>query len=140
MVQWCHGSPGILPTLVKWYKITKNDTYLQQAHMAHHFIASHGLLKKGYGICHGVAGNAMMFIKLLQVTSHQPQYQAMYEQHLQKFATFMLQDQHKLVSVPDNPCSLFEGIAGAVIVLHQIRQVLQSKSPLCEHFPAFDYL
>ena len=45
--------------------------YLEEAKKCGEAIWSRGLLKKGYGICHGTAGNAYAFLELFNVTNNQ---------------------------------------------------------------------
>lgn len=49
-------------------QIYQDENYLQTALQCGEVIWSRGLLKKGYGICHGVAGNAYAFLSLFQQT------------------------------------------------------------------------
>lgn len=69
-----------------------------------------GLLKKGPGICHGVAGSAYVFLTLYRLTGYAD------EKHLHRamhFSEFM--DSHEFkrgARTPDTPYSLFEGLAG----------------------------
>lgn len=49
-------------------QIYEDKNYLTTAIQCGEVIWSRGLLKKGYGICHGVAGNAYTFLSLFQQT------------------------------------------------------------------------
>jgi hypothetical protein len=79
-VQFCHGSPGVLPLLFEipsfirvldpiqnllglkniwkeeFLRKTKNSIYHGMQN-----IWAEGLLKKGFGLCHGISGNAFAF-------------------------------------------------------------------------------
>lgn len=50
------------------FKVFKNERYLNTAVQCGEVIWQRGLLKKGCGICHGVAGNAYSFLSLFQLT------------------------------------------------------------------------
>ena len=50
-----------------------DQRYLQAAVRCGEVVWRHGLLRKGYGLCHGVAGNAYTFLQLLRVTG-KPEY------------------------------------------------------------------
>lgn len=49
-------------------KVFGKEKYLDAALKCGEVVWSHGLLKKGYGICHGVAGNAYTFLCLFRQT------------------------------------------------------------------------
>lgn len=46
----------------------KDEKYLKLALGAGEVVWQRGLLRKGYSICHGVAGNAYSFLDLYQTT------------------------------------------------------------------------
>ncbi|CAN0431393.1 unnamed protein product, partial [Ectocarpus fasciculatus] len=64
LVQWCHGSPGIIPMLTKAHEVFEDDRYLEMARRSSEVVWKRGLLTKGNGICHGVAGNGYAFLSL----------------------------------------------------------------------------
>jgi lantibiotic modifying enzyme len=66
LVHFCHGAPGIVTALSKFYEMFPEigislalkeviDTNLKH-------IWKYGVLKKGFGLCHGISGNAYAFI------------------------------------------------------------------------------
>ena len=87
-----------------------------------------GLLKKGPGICHGVAGSGYVFLLMFRLTGDNR-----YLHRANKFAEF-LQDQQFLseASTPDCPWSLYEGLAGTLCFVADLLQ------PDKAHFPFFD--
>lgn len=60
LVHWCHGAPGVVYLLAKAYLTWKDDKYLQAMRRCADLTWQKGLLRKGPGICHGVAGNASL--------------------------------------------------------------------------------
>lgn len=50
------------------YQVFNDQKYLKLALDAGEVVWQRGLLKKGYSICHGVAGNAYCFLDLYQTT------------------------------------------------------------------------
>ena len=52
-------------------KVFGKEKYLDAALKCGEVVWRHGLLKKGYGICHGVAGNAYTFLSLFKQTGDQ---------------------------------------------------------------------
>ena len=63
LVQWCHGAPGIVTGLADFPagKSPDMDAMLIQAG---NMTWKAGPLAKGYGLCHGTAGNGYAFLKL----------------------------------------------------------------------------
>ncbi|XP_046745140.1 lanC-like protein 2 isoform X2 [Diprion similis] len=68
LVHWCHGAPSMTMLFCQAYQVFANPEYLRVALECGDVVWSRGLLKKGYGICHGVAGNAYTFLYLYQTT------------------------------------------------------------------------
>lgn len=54
--------------IINGYKVFGKDKYLSAALKCGEAVWSRGILKKGYGICHGVAGNAYTFLCLYKQT------------------------------------------------------------------------
>jgi hypothetical protein len=67
LVQWCHGSPGIVTAFADFPKQRSSvvDDLLVQAG---NLVWSAGPLTKGHGLCHGTAGNGYAFLKLYRRT------------------------------------------------------------------------
>jgi hypothetical protein len=68
LMQWCHGAPGVVTGLSDFPpKFSSDlDTMLIGAGLA---IWEAGPLAKGYGLCHGTAGNGYAFLKLYERTA-----------------------------------------------------------------------
>lgn len=58
----------IIYLLILLSKVYGHAEYLQLALECGDIIWKRGLLRKGYSICHGVAGNAYCFLELYQTT------------------------------------------------------------------------
>ncbi len=88
---------------------------------------------KGYGLCHGAAGNAYAFLRLYQLSGGRDSrwlYRAV------KFAEWcsLQYGRHEELGVrtnADRPYSLFEGLAGTLHFLVDIQRPLEAR------FPAF---
>lgn len=95
---------SLQPYLVQLLQVFENPEYLQVAVECGEVVWSRGLLKKGYGLCHGVAGNAYNFLYLFQSTKDLKHlYRAC------KFAEWCMDYGIHESRVPDRPFSLFEG-------------------------------
>ncbi len=141
LVQWSHGAPGHVLLLTQMGRKTQSQSYLEVAKdLSASVIQPRGLLRKGVGLCHGIAGNAFCFLSLanavreLQGDGHAAsEINASYE-----FANFALDhyyDYDDLKFVPDRPFSLYEGIAGLcclLLALVEGREGPSSKFPLYE--------
>lgn len=90
-----------------------------------------GLLKR-IGICHGISGNAYVFLSLYRLTGK--------EEYLYKskaFACFLHDRAHTFISEGimhkgDHPFSLFEGIAGMAHLFLDILEPSESRFPAYE--------
>jgi len=67
LMQWCHGAPGVVAALTDFpsQRSSEMDAMLNGAGNA---IWKAGPLSKGYGLCHGTAGNGYAFLKLYRRT------------------------------------------------------------------------
>ncbi|KAL2328241.1 hypothetical protein Fmac_021668 [Flemingia macrophylla] len=131
LVHWCHGAPGIALTLVKAAKVFGDKEFLDAATEAGEVVWNRGLLKK-VGICHGISGNAYVFLSLYQLTGN-----VKYLYRAKAFACFLLDRAHKLISRGemhggDRPYSLFEGFGGMAYLF------LDMLDPSLSKFPAYE--
>lgn len=127
LVHWCHGSPGVVYMLLQAYKVFGGQEYLENALQCGEVVWRYGLLKKGYGLCHGAAGNAYTFLTLYRHTQD--------PKHLYRacmFAEWCLNYGKHGCRTPDTPFSLFEGMAGTIYFLADLLQPMRAK------FPAFE--
>ena len=119
---------GIVYLFARAFLYWKDDKYLDACLRCGEVTWQKGLLKKGPGICHGVAGSGYVFLLLYRLTSN--------EKHLHRakqFAEFLYTEEYQRgARTPDSPYSLYEGIAGAACFLADLTQ------PLKAEFPFFD--
>ncbi|KAL6254955.1 hypothetical protein P5V15_014297 [Pogonomyrmex californicus] len=127
LVQWCHGAPGIAVLFCLAYKIFEDSTFLETAIQCGEVTWQRGLLRKGYSICHGVAGNGYTFLHLFQQTKD-----IKYLYRACKFAEWCFHYGSHQNQSPDRPFSLFEGLAGVIYFLLDVQQ------PHLAKFPAYD--
>ncbi|BFF96349.1 lanC-like protein 3 homolog [Drosophila madeirensis] len=128
LVHWCHGAPGIVYVLAKTHLIFKEERYLLAMRRSADFVWRRGVLRKGPGLCHGVAGNGYVFLLLFRLT-----HEMMYLYRAHKFVELLSSEEFKQKArTPDRPHSLFEGVAGTVCYLVDLLQPEQA------HFPFMD--
>ncbi|XP_065862131.1 lanC-like protein GCR2 [Euphorbia lathyris] len=131
LVHWCHGAPGVALTLVKAAEVFGDKEFLQAAVEAGDVVWKRGLLKR-VGICHGISGNAYVFLSLYRLTGDMK-----YLHRAKAFACFLHDKAEKLISEGkmhggDRPYSLFEGIGGMAYLFFDIIQPSQARFPAYE--------
>lgn len=125
LVHWCHGAPGVIYTQIEAYKVFGEEKYLNSAIESSNVIWQRGILRKGYGLCHGTAGNGYAFLALYNLTKD-----IMQLNRAIKFASFCAgYGSHQLTRIPDSPWSLFEGLAGTIIYMFDLTEPLKGKFP-----------
>ncbi|KAK7494624.1 hypothetical protein BaRGS_00014022 [Batillaria attramentaria] len=120
-----HGLAGIFYTLLLVYG---DKRYLDAAEKCCDVAWKRGLLKKGYGLCHGVAGNAYAFLAMFRLTKDQK-----YLYRACKFAEWCFDYGKHGCRTPDHPYSMFEGMAGTVYYLVDLLD------PMNAQFPAYEF-
>lgn len=91
-------------------------------------IWNRGLLRR-VGICHGVSGNAYVFLSLYRATGNKE-----FLYRAKAFACFLFDRAHRLIAEGemhggDNPYSLFEGIGGMAYLLLDMSKPTDAKFP-----------
>ncbi|KAH8415300.1 hypothetical protein KR222_002097 [Zaprionus bogoriensis] len=130
LVHWCHGAPGAVYVMAKAYLIFKEDKYLLSLRRAADLVWKKGFLRKGPGICHGVAGNGYVFLLLFRLTNDM---KYLYRAH--KFMELLTNAEFKQrARVPDRPHSLYEGVAGTVCFLVDLLEPEQAYFPFMDVF------
>ena len=104
-----------------WLKVFKSKKYLQAAERCADVIWKRGLLKAGYGLCHGVSGNAYAFLAMYQETGD-----VEYLKKAKRFCNFACDYGRHGCPTPDSPFSLFEGMSGVVYFLDDMEKVLDN--------------
>lgn len=125
LVQWCHGSPGHVLLLAQMARTTQNVAYLDTAKdLAASVIQPRGLLKKGCGLCHGISGNAFVFLSLANAErtlrgggDGHDHVSEQWTNATYEYANFALDHLIDIQDVPDRPYSLYEGMAGLSCLL-----------------------
>ncbi|KAJ0968949.1 hypothetical protein J5N97_021826 [Dioscorea zingiberensis] len=131
LVHWCHGAPGLALTLNKAALVFQEEQFLQAAIDAAEVVWNRGLLKR-VGICHGVSGNAHVFLSLYRSTGN---FECLYR--AKAFACFLLDKANQLIAERkmhsgDRPYSLFEGQAGMAYLFFNMVKPSESQFPAYE--------
>jgi hypothetical protein len=125
LIQLCHGIPGLLLLLAA----ARHNKAFRQLHWDKSWdeaitlgcvkVWEEGLLSKGGGLCHGIAGNAIPLLLLQKGVSTSKETDEILRRGL---AMLLLaretppyaesNAEGRIFRTPDNPYSLFEGLAG----------------------------
>ncbi|KAL3313364.1 hypothetical protein Ciccas_008034, partial [Cichlidogyrus casuarinus] len=108
LIHWCHGASGAIILYAKAFRVWNDAKYLKACEACANLIWRRGFLKKGPGICHGVAGSGYAFLLMHRLTGEQV--------WLDRAIAFAALQQQPSISKqqrqPDHPLSLYEGSAG----------------------------
>ena len=104
-----------------------------------------GLLRKGVGLCHGIAGSvyALLSASVVLDTSESSNRQFFIQAvHLAHLATFHRRmTRSKEMRLPDHPWSIYEGLAGMCCAWAEVLHHLGSQgTPLSSGMPGYDDL
>ena len=142
----CHGAPG-LPALIAAAIEADGDAdgaLLEAARRAGEVVWERGVILKGNGLCHGVAGNGYAFLSLHRLTGEPEQleraraFAALLEEPALPEAISRQPDpQRRVRGKPDSPLSLMEGAAGVLCYLLDVHRAAQGASD-AEGFPGWE--
>ena len=127
-VHWCSGSPAAVFLFARAHEVFGDATYLETARRAAEHVWRHGLLKKGNGICHGVAGNGYAFLALHRRTGDPRDLHRALHFARHSWSERVTREQR----TPDRPWSLYEGLMGTLCFY------LDCLEPERARFPAFE--
>ncbi|CAH1169532.1 unnamed protein product [Phaedon cochleariae] len=130
LVHWCHGAGGTAYMMAKAYLVFKEEKYLNSLRLMADLIWEKGLLKKGPGICHGVAGNGYVFLLLYRLTREPKSlYRA-----IQFYKFLGTEEFQNGARTPDAPYSLYEGLAGTACFFADLTSPLHATFPFLDVF------
>ncbi|KRY10622.1 LanC-like protein 2 [Trichinella patagoniensis] len=124
LVHWCHGAPGFIHMFIQAYAIYGKEEYFKEAVACADVIWARGLLKKGYGLCHGTAGNGYAFLAMYQLTDD-----LKYLHRALKFAEWIFDYGKHGCRIADRPYSLYEGLAGTIYYLVDLLKPKEAAFP-----------
>jgi len=152
LVQWCHGSPGALFLCAATQRRYPHFPNLsEEASLAARVTWQEGLLRKGPGLCHGIGGNAYALLCCYQIARSSDPNAIEYLQRALAFADFQVSRSKAVpdagmasaidrvpwllyvegTRIPDNPYSLYEGIAGFGCLLVDLLLPREARMPPC---------
>jgi len=140
-VHWCHGASGLPGLLCAAMDACgdENGILREAALQAGSVVWERGVVLKGHGLCHGIAGNGYAFLSLYRLTGDANQLQRAHgfaallgDPAVQAAIAKQPDEQRKMPGVPDSPRSLMEGSAGVLCFL------LDVITPNTAAFPAWE--
>ncbi|RHZ77182.1 hypothetical protein Glove_184g23 [Diversispora epigaea] len=119
LIQFCHGAPGICLLACKAYEFYKEEKYLKLATETAKYVYSQGYGHKGVGLCHGISGNAYVFLSVYRLTKDLQYFQWAIE-----YAEVCTQWEERILNkefrLSDRPWSFWEGLGGTVCLLSDL--------------------
>lgn len=133
LIQWCHGAPAVLilvsilfrrantsRTISRMLPDASREAMREAVIKGAHIVYTRGLLRKGTGLCHGVAGSVFALLAAAEAfaTTDGVDSPLVVDQHKRAAHLAVLAaDWQRLtsegtMSTPDRPCSLYEGLSG----------------------------
>jgi hypothetical protein len=114
LMQWCHGAPGVVTALADFP--TRHSAEMDALLIgAGHAVWNAGPLAKGYGLCHGTAGNGYAFLALYRRTGD-----PLWLQRARAFAMHAVAQRDRMRRVHgQGRYSLWTGDAGLAVYLWQ---------------------
>jgi hypothetical protein len=110
---WCHGASGSISLFLEAFATFKDPSYLQAALLSGERTWLKGLVRKGFGLCHGITGNAYCLMSIYRATGD-----FKWRERAMKFIMWTCEESvvsiskcykfslFKIVGVPDTPYSL----------------------------------
>jgi hypothetical protein len=127
-VHWCNGTTGAVFLFARAYEVFGEAAHLDAARRAAEHVWRYGLLRKGNGLCHGIAGNAYAFLSLYRATEEKRQLDRALHFARLSWSGRVTRAQR----APDRPWSLYEGLMGTLCFY------LDCLDPVRSRFPAFE--
>ncbi|KAJ7653299.1 hypothetical protein DFH06DRAFT_1205264 [Mycena polygramma] len=166
LVQWCHGASGILLVLCTVLRCAtptsagpRLEKVIASVQAGASLVYRHGLLSKGLGLCHGVAGSVFALLAVSDVldtvriqkskttkskASQGERYYLARAVHLaQLAANHEAMTARGEMGTPDHPWSLYEGMAGMCCAWAEVlRRLTVKQGRPCDRsgMPGFDDL
>ena len=124
LVQFCHGSTGAIPCLLLATEVFKGSNLAEKcfnaAVLAGENVWEEGILKKGYGLCHGISGNAYSLLSLYKYTKDIKWLYRTYcfiitkdeKEYQDVIRSYEFENSRFAVGVSDYPYSIMLGLAG----------------------------
>lgn len=140
LVQVCHGAPGVLTMLAAAKENAAfaseywNGEWDKALDSASDLIWQQGLLSKGCSLCHGLAGNALSLLMVVDPfdSKTDDRLAAGLAMLLEARSTPPLTTDESKYRMPDHPWSLFEGLTGLLCAWSEATILVKMKMKVLE--------
>ena len=145
-VHFCHGCVGAIHLFLLANEIFPGFDYAKIAKNCNKCLWERGLLYKGNGLCHGMAGICYALLKLYlscgdEIYLKEAVGIAMgtFDENVQKEVREYVDPQRKAKGVPDTPYSLMEGDGGLLFMYYDLISVINGeKDRMVMVFPGYE--
>lgn len=139
LCHWCHGAAGVAMVFSEAARTFPEAAveFAEAARRCGDVVAEYGLLTKGVGLCHGIAGSGYALLAVSNCEALPDAVRTEARARAFVFADFIANVglDSDLIHTPDRPGSLFEGVSGAVYFLCDlVRPVGNAGMPIFEKF------
>ena len=146
-VHFCHGCIGAIYLFLLAEEFFPNNGFKETALLSNDCLWERGILYKGNGVCHGMAGVIYALIKLYKYTKNDLYLKeavgicyATFDPEIQKLVGEYVDPQRKCKGIPDTPYSLMEGEGGCLVMYYDLMSILSNKnnSDFIGVFPGYE--
>ena len=145
-VHFCHGCVGAVHLFLLAGELFQNYDYEAVALKCNQCLWENGLLYKGNGICHGMAGTCYPLMKLYKFTKNELYLKeaigvayATFDPKIQSLVSEFSDPQRKVKGTPDHPYSLMEGNGGLLIMYYDLINLIDGdKDCMTKVLPGYE--
>ena len=146
-VHLCHGCIGAIYLFLLAEEFFPNNGFKETALLSNNCLWERGILYKGNGVCHGMAGVIYALIKLYKYTKNDLYLKeavgisyGTFDPEIQKLVGEYVDPQRKCKGIPDTPYSLMEGEGGRLVMYYDLMSILSNKnnSDFIGVFPGYE--
>ena len=134
-VHFCHGCVGAVHLFLLAEEFYPKNGFKETALSCNKCLWERGLLYKGNGVCHGMAGITFGLIKLYKYTKNDLYLKeaigicnGTFDPKIQSLVKAYVDPQRKKRGIPDTPYSLMEGEGGCLVMYYDLISILLKKN------------
>ena len=145
-VHFCHGCVGAVHLFLLAEELFPNHDYKAVSIKSNQCLWEKGLLYKGNGVCHGMAGTCYPLMKLYQFTKDEVFLKeaigvayATFDPKIQSLVSEFSDPQRKVKGIADHPYSLMEGNGGLLIMYYDLISLIdEDKDCMTKLLPGYE--
>ena len=145
-VHFCHGCIGAVHLFLLAHKLFPLNNFDLVAKKCNKCLWERGILYKGNGLCHGIAGTCYAIIRLyihykddLYLKEAIAMASATFDPKVQSLVSEYVDPQRKKKGTPDTPFSLMEGDGGLLIMYYDLISLINGdKNDMTIIFPGYE--